>query len=106
MFEEICLKNGIIRITTGEYDESGESKSADHPVSYFAMQENYRDQEGILQSSTVFYCKGYEKEVPAHSKFVAEDGAEYDIEASKFIYNHFDRIFEFNKLTVRSWRSK
>ena len=33
-------------------------------------------------------------------QFIDEAGNEYDLTATKYIFNHFDNTFEFNKLTV------
>ncbi len=99
MFEEICRKHGTIKIPTGEYSDSV-PVFEDHTVSYFTMTETYRNADGVQQSAINVYCKGYEQPVPVEAKFIDEDGVEYDLTAAKFIFNHFDNTFEFNKLTV------
>lgn len=106
MFEELCRKHGVIRTPAGKYNETGDREMEDHPVSYFAMETSYRDRDGAIQSETNFYCKNFEEPVPPNSIFLADDGTEYSIETAKFIFNHFDNAFEFNKLTVRAWRSR
>ena len=99
MFEECCRKTGIIKIPTGEYSDSV-PVFEDHTVSYFTMTELFRNADGIQQSADNVYCKGYEQPVPVEAKFIDEDGNEYDLTATKYIFNHFDNVFEFNKLTV------
>ena len=42
----------------------------------------------------------YSDSVPVEAKFIDEAGNEYDLTAAKYIFNHFDNTFEFNKLTV------
>ena len=99
MFEELCRKTGTIRIPTGEYADSA-PVFEEHTVSYFTTNETFRNAEGVQQSADHIYCKGYSQEVPVEAKFVDENGTEYDLSATKFIFNHFDNAFEFNKLTV------
>lgn len=99
MFEEICRKTGIIRIPTGEYSDSALVFN-EVEVSYFTMTETFRNADGIQQSADHVYCKGYEQPVPVEAKFIDEAGNEYDLTAAKFIFNHFDNTFDFNKLTV------
>ena len=99
MFEECCRKIGMIKIPTGEYSDSVPVFS-EVEVSYFTMTETYRNADGIQQSADNVYCKGYEQPVPVEAKFIDEAGNEYDLTAAKYIFNHFDNTFEFNKLTV------
>lgn len=67
MFEELCRKTGTIRIPTGEYADSA-PVFEEHTVSYFVMNETFRNAEGVQQSENHIYCKGYFQEIPVEAK--------------------------------------
>ena len=105
MFEELCRKTGTVKIPTGTYSDSKPVFSG-HAVTYFALDSNFRDEKGVLQTETAYYLKGYENPIPSDSVFVDESGETFDIFDSKYIYNHFDNKFEFNKFTVSHERRR
>lgn len=105
MFEELCRKTGTIKIPTGTYSDS-KPVFTEHAVTYFALDMSFRDNNGVLQTETAYYLKGYESPIPADSVFVNESGETFDISDAKYLYNHFDNKFEFNKFTVSHERRR
>lgn len=99
MFEELCRKTGTIKIHTGTYSDS-KPVFTEHAVTYFAIDSSFRDDKGVLQVETDYYLKGYESPIPADSVFVDESGETFDASNAKYLFNHFDNKFEFNKITA------
>lgn len=101
MFEELCRKTGIIRIPLPDtYTEKGNPEYREHPVAYFSMDRDFRDDDGALQLQTQFYCKGWEQRIPSDAQFIDADGNAYEIRNTEFVFDHFNQQFEFNILTV------
>ncbi len=100
MFEELCIHVGSVLVPGTSFLETGDAVAERHSVRYFCVEESAVSESSGLQTVRKYYCKGYDRAIPAGSVFTDALGESYDVRQSACVRDHFANRLEFNILTL------